>query len=82
MPPIRRVGDFTHASLRILNCFSNRLHSEVKGLGGNGLEGATACLANLQDCYKDVMAEVSHIPASERLGPRKKKEGTFDLTSS
>ena len=36
VPPIRRVGDFNYASLRILNCFSKRLRSEVKGWGGNG----------------------------------------------
>ena len=82
VPPIRRVGDFNHASLRILNCFSKRLHSEVKGWERNGLEGAKACLAQLQDCYKEVIVEASRIPAAERLASDKKKEGAFDLTSS
>ena len=36
VPPIRRMGDFNHASLRILNCFSKRFHSEVKGWGKMG----------------------------------------------
>ena len=74
--------DFNHASLRILNCFSKRLHREAKGWGGNWLEGAKACLAQLQDCYKEVIAEASRIPAAERLAPRNKKEAAFDLTSS
>ena len=76
MPPIWRVGDFNHAILRILNCSSKRLHSEVKGWGGNGLEGAKACLAQLQDCNKEVLAEDSPIPAAERLPspPRKRRE--------
>ena len=82
VPPIRRVGDFSHASLRILNCFPKRLHSEVKGWGRNGLDGAKTCLAHLQDCYKEVIAEASRIPAAERPAPRKKKDGAFDLTSS
>ena len=82
VPLIRRVGDFNHASLRILNCFSKRLHTEVKGWGGNGLEGAKACLPQPQDCFKEVIAEASRIPAAQRLAPRKKKEGPFDLTSS
>ena len=52
------------------------------GWGGNGSEGAKTCLAQLQDSYKEVIAEASRIPAAERLAPRKKKEGAFDLTSS
>ena len=76
------MGDFNHASLRILNCFSKRLHSEVKGWGGNGLDGATTCLAQLQDCCKEVIAEAPRIPVAARLAPRKKKEGAFALTSS
>ena len=47
VPPIRRVGGFNH-SLSILGCFSKRLHSEVKGWGGNGLDSAKTCLAQLQ----------------------------------
>ena len=54
----------------------------MKGWGGNGLEGAKVCLAQLQDCYKEVVAKASRIPAAEWLTPRKKKEGAFDLTSS
>ena len=76
------MGDFNHASPRILNCFSKRLHSEVKGGGQNGLDGAKTCPAQLQDCYKEVIAEASRILAAERLAPRKKKEGSLDLTSS
>ena len=82
VPPIQRVGAFNDASLRISNCFPKRLHSEVKGWRGNGLAGANACLAQLQDCYKEVIAEASRITAAGRLAPRKQKEGAFDLTSS
>ena len=51
-------------------------------MGENGLDGAKTCLARLQDCHKDVIAEACRILAAERLAPRKKKEGAFDLTSS
>ena len=82
MPPIWRVGDFDHAGRRFVNCFSKRLHSEVKGWGGNGLGGATAWLAQLQDCYKEVIAENSRISAAKRLTLCKKREGACDLTLS
>ena len=54
----------------------------MKGWGENGFERAKACLAQLPDCYKEVIAEASRIPVAERLAPRQKKEGAFDLTSS
>ena len=54
----------------------------MKGLGGNGLDGTKACLAQLQDYYKEVIADVSRIRAAERLAARKKKAGAFDVTSS
>ena len=54
----------------------------MKGCWKNGLQGAKACLAELQDCHKEVIVEASRIPAAERLAARKKKKGGFDLTSS
>ena len=75
MPQIRRVGDFNHAYLWILNCFSKRLPSELNGWGENGLEGVKGCLAQLQDCYKEVIVEASRVLTVAGSPPaRKRKE--------
>ena len=45
----------------------------MKGWGENGLDGAKTCLAQLQDCYKEVITEASRIPAAEKLAPPQEK---------
>ena len=74
IPVSRRVGDYVHATSRVLCILVKRLRKELHSRGIHPGVRALDAIVN------DVKEACKGIPESERIAPRRAKEHTFDLT--
>ena len=81
IPVYRRVGDFVHGQCRVANAFWKRLRAMV-ATWAVGVPGSRAGLQALHQIFVDLKNEAQAIPPSERLAPRRTKEGTLDISTA
>ena len=77
--PVRRVGDYAHATARLCNAVQKRLQQDVSSLVQKG--DGRGVIGRLKDVWGDLMQASQNIPQAECVALHPTKKDTFDLTS-